>query len=84
MNLKLLKIVLLGMDLQAKKIAFMEEFLKIKDLSVVDMLTQTLHKATQKRTRSSIEKFAGVLNDEDAKVFQEASQECRKVDLHEW
>lgn len=72
------------MDLQTRKIAFMQEFLKVKDLSVVDMLTKALHKATQEQKRSSIEQFAGILSDEDAKIFEEASQECRKVDVNEW
>ena len=72
------------MDLQAKKIAFMEEFLKVQDLSVVDMLTKTLHQATEKQNRSTINQFSGVLSDEEAVVFEEASQECRKVDQNEW
>ena len=72
------------MGIEAKKIAFMEEFLKVEDLSVVDMLTKNLHRATQKQKQSSIEKFAGILSDSDAKVFEEASLECRKIDFNEW
>ncbi len=72
------------MDIEAKKIAFMEEFLKVKDLSIVEMLTKSLRRATKKQESISIEKFAGTLSDFDAKVFEEASQECRKIDLNEW
>ena len=73
-----------GMDIQSMKIAFMEEFLKVKDESIIKKLTATLQREKRKSKRSSIDKFAGVLSDDDAKVFLEASQECRKIDMNEW
>ena len=72
------------MDMQSMKIAFMEEFLKVKDESIIKKLTATLQREKRKSKRSSIDKFAGVLSDDDAKVFLEASQECRKIDMNEW
>jgi len=64
------------------KLIFMEEFIKLKDESVIKKLTKILHNETQ-TSKSSIEKFAGILNDKDAKDFLEASQECRQIDVNE-
>ena len=72
------------MDIQTMKIAFMVEFLKLKDESIIKKLTTTLRREKQKYKRESIEKFAGILNDEEAKEFIEASLECRKIDIDEW
>jgi hypothetical protein len=72
------------MDMQTMKIAFIEEFLKLKDESIIIKLTTTLKREKQKYKRTSIEKFAGILNDEEAKEFLEASRECRKIDIDEW
>lgn len=72
------------MDIQTMKLAFMEEFLKLKDKSVIKKLTRTLHQETQKTKSPSISNFAGILDDQDAKAFLEASDECRKIDTNEW
>ena len=72
------------MDVQATKIAFMEEFLKLKDESIIEKLVLTLKQEKQKSKRTSIKDLAGTLSDEDAKIFLEASQECRKIDVDEW
>ena len=72
------------MDIDAKKIAFVEEFLKVEDLSIIEMLSSNLRNATLEREEGSIDKFAGVLNDSDTKDFKDAYQECRKIDLNEW
>ena len=72
------------MDIQTMKIAFMEEFLKLKDESIIKKLTTTLQREKQKNKKESIEKFAGIINDGEAKEFLEASLECRKIDIDEW
>lgn len=66
------------------KIAFMEEFLKIQNEALVKKMVATLQREKRKSKQLSIDKFAGVLSDDDAKVFLEASQECRKIDMNEW
>ena len=72
------------MDIETKKLAFIEEFIKLKDLTIVEMLTRSLRDAMQTQEKLPIERFAGSLSDEDAQIFQEASQECRNIDLNEW
>ena len=72
------------MDMQTMKIAFVEEFLKLKDETIIKKLLTKLRHEKQKYTRKSIEKFTGILNDEEAKDFLEAAQECRKIDIDEW
>jgi len=72
------------MDLQSRKIAFLEAFLQIKDLSVIDKLTETLRKETNKNSTLSLESFSGILNDRDAKIFEEGIEESRKIDEDEW
>lgn len=73
-----------NMDIQSVKITFMEEFLKLKDESIIKELVATLKRAKQKSKGKSLEELAGTLSDEDAKIFLEASQECRKIDIDEW
>ena len=72
------------MDLQMKKLAFLEAFMKISDLSVIDKLTQTLQQESKSKVRPSIESFAGILDNQDAKTFLEASESSRKIDSNEW
>ena len=71
------------MDIQAMKIAFIEEFLKIQDEALVKKLVTTLQREKRESKQLSIDKFAGVLSDDDAKVFLGASQKCRKIGMNE-
>ena len=84
-SLYLRKVNSIFMDIQTRKLHFIQEVLALSNEKIMDKLESLLKSEKNKETKkSSIDKFAGILSDEDAKTFLEASEECRKVDVNEW
>lgn len=72
------------MDIQNAKLSFVEEFLKLQDENIVKKIIATMQEEKSKASHSPLSSFAGSLSKEEAQVFIEASQECRKINENEW
>ncbi len=72
------------MDIQNMKNSFIKEFLALQDENIVKKLMATMQEEKEKVSRASLSSFAGSLSNEEAQIFMEASQDCRKIDEYEW
>lgn len=80
------------MDIQAAKIAFMEEFLKLKDESIIKKLVTTLKREKQKskeksieKVKPSVDKFVGIWSKEEAEEIKKVIAEgCEQINEEDW
>jgi hypothetical protein len=74
------------MDLAAKKLAFIEEYLHLSNEILIDKLDSLLHKEKEKSTsQKSLSDFWGILSKEEgSNLTKSISQGCRRIDYNEW
>jgi hypothetical protein len=71
------------MDLSAKKMAFIEEYIHLKNEQLIDKLSSLLKKEKNKqyRKRRSLADFMGIMNEAEGNEFKKDIEEgCEKID----
>jgi hypothetical protein len=74
------------MNIQAKKIHLIEEFLKLKNDTILDELETVIKKAKRKtKSASTIYDFVGIWNKKEAEQIKKAVAEtCEKINEDDW
>lgn len=74
------------MDLAAKKLAFIEEYLHLSNEKIIDRLASILRKEKKNDTpKKSLSDFFGIMDKEEGEEFMRNINEgCENIDENEW
>lgn len=74
------------MKLEEKKLHFIEDYLKVSDIKLIDELDVVLRKQKKKtRSSSTFKKHSGIISNKEAKELSKIIEEgCETIDTNEW
>ena len=74
------------MDLSAKKLAFIEEYLRLSNEKLIDKLESILRKEKRKaETGKKLSDFFGIMtNEEGEELMRNINEGCENIDYNEW
>ena len=76
------------MDLAAKKLAFIQEYLHLSNEKLIDKLDLLLRKEKEKgelTESKTLSDFFGIMTEDEGKKFMnDINDGCRKIDHNEW
>ena len=74
------------MNIQTAQLQFIEEYVKLKNMTIIEKLSAVLKKEkTKQKNISSVLNFVGIIDKDEAIEIKKVIEEgCEKIDKNEW
>lgn len=74
------------MNIQTAQLQFIEEYVKLKNISLIEKLSAILKKEkNRQKSKNSVLDFVGIMGKDEAAAMKKAIKEgCENIDSNEW